>query len=128
MIENPEITLKILKAFAQDDVPWPAKFTIEDITNWIDNCDRATIEYHLICAIDSGMLHGDYTKSTTFSGNIYTFGYFDGLTVEGGEYIRNFENSNIWNLAKDKLISEGITITTRNMLSAISVVVNDLIS
>ena len=128
MIENPEITLKILRIYARDETPWPANYRVEDIVRLTDDFERNVIEYHLICAIESELLRGSVNRTSTFAGSVYTFGYIDGLTAKGGEYVCNSENPEVWNKAKDYLISEGLKITTDNLRIALSNVVQNIIS
>ncbi len=128
MIENPEITLKILRIYARDETPWPANYCVEDIVRLTDDFERNAIEYHLICAIESELLHGSVNKTSMMDGNLYTFGYIDGLTAKGSEYVCNSENPEVWNKAKDYLISAGLKLTTNNLVTAVSDVVQDIIS
>ena len=128
MIENPEITLKILRIYARDETPWPANYCVEDIVRLTDDFERNVIEYHLICAIKSELLQGSVNKTSTLDGNLYTFGYIDGLTAKGSEYVCNSENPEVWNKAKDYLISAGLKITTDKSYTAVSNVVQNITS
>lgn len=128
MIENPNLTLDILKIFAETGTPWPANLSAADIKNRFQNVSWDTIEYHLICAIDSKLLHGNYSTNVAFDGTIYTVGWLDGLTVGGNEYVRNASNPKILKMAKEHLILAGIEITTKNLINVIEVVTNNLLS
>ena len=127
MIEDPNLTLDILKIFAEPNTPWPANLSDKDITNRFTDVSKETIEYHLICAIDSGLLRGNYSRNASYGGTFYTFGWLEGLTVEGGEYVRNTNNPNILKMAKENLISAGLEFTTKNLIKVIDVVINNLL-
>ena len=129
MIEDPNITLGILKIFAESETPWPANLSDENIKDRFKDVSQDTIEYHLICAIDSRLLRGFYSKDVLLSGGTtYTFGWLDGLTVEGSEYVRNASNPKFMNMAKEHLKSAGLEITTKNLINVINVVMNNLLS
>ena len=48
MIEDSNITLGILKIFAESETPWPANFSDENIKNRFKDVSGDTIEYHLL--------------------------------------------------------------------------------
>ena len=127
MIEDPNITLDILKYFASDEISWPANLDDRQIKNHFKNIPHRTVDYHLICAIDSELLRGAYTRHAVAGGAFYTFGRIDGLTVEGGEYVRNAAGSKVWDRAKCRLIEAGVEVTTQNLMLAIPEVIVQLV-
>ena len=127
MIEDPKLTLKILKYFASDDISWPANVDDRDLINYFTNIPSDKVEYHLYCAIESGLLEGEFRRNATFDGAFYTFGRLDGLTVVGGDYVRNASSGNKWELVKKKLSTAGLELTTRNAMLAMQNVIEELI-
>ena len=127
MIEDPKLTLKILKYFASDEISWPANVDDRDLKNHFTDIPSDKVEYHLFCAIESGLLEGAFNRNATFDGAFYTFGRFDGLTVVGGEYVRNASSGNKWELVKEKLSTAGLEFTTRNAMLAMQNVIEELI-
>ena len=115
MIEDPQLTLKILQYFAQEEVGWPANKTLQDVSKMFPEERQGRIQYHIICAIDGGLLKGTYRRTPTFQGVRYSVGILDGLSKVGGDYIRK-ASSPLWNQAKDLLAEKGLALTTSHML------------
>ena len=117
MIEDPQLTLKILEYFAREDVGWPANKTFQDVSKMFPEESGERIQYHIICAIEGGLLKGTYRRTSTFQGVHYSVGTLDGLTKVGGDYVRKAD-SPLWNQAKDLLANKGLALTTSHMLEA----------
>ena len=115
MIEDPQLTLKILQYFAQEEVGWPANKTFQDVSKMFPEESHERIQYHIICAIDGGLLKGTYRRTSTFQGVRYSVGILDGLSKVGGDYVRK-ASSPLWNQAKDLLAKKGLALTTSHML------------
>ena len=89
MIENPELTLKILRHIARDDVAFPANLTLEDIQAQFPGEDGDAIAYSVVCAFDAGFLMGgEYRRIRTGMQAHYRIANIDGLSRAGGEYVR----------------------------------------
>ena len=73
------------------------------------------------------MLRGAYKRHAVASGAIYTFERLDGLTVEGGEYVRNAAKSKVWDRANGRLIEAGVEVTTQNLMLALPEVIIQLV-
>ena len=122
MIENTDLTLRILQHFAMEDVPFPANLSIEDLKNAFPNDNANSIEYSVICAFQSGLLSGHEPKAVhTFDGTMYTFGWFDGLTASGGEYVRNAATH--YDKAVNAIKDVGLEITTSTIKDALKVMI-----
>lgn len=106
MIEDPELTLKILTYFADDAVGFPANTDVQDLTGVFPDVPVDRLTYHVICAIDCGLLRGEYSQARVMEGAYYTVGFIDGLTQEGGEYVRATSNTKF--LAQAQLISKAL--------------------
>ena len=128
MIEDPKLTLKILKYFASDDISWPANVDDRDLKNHFSHIPSDKVEYHLYCAIESGLLEGKFSRNAMSAGAFYTFGRLDGLTVVGGEYVQNASSGSKWELVKKKLSKAGLEFTTRNVMLAMQNVIEELIN
>lgn len=116
MIEDPDLTLKILKHFARDDVGYPAHVSPNDLVKEFPGESRSRINYHVMCAIDCEFLRGKYDRVAAARGVAYTFGFIDGLTKAGGDYVRNSE-TRLWDEAKKTIIEKGLAITTTHLIT-----------
>ena len=84
MIENVELTLKILKQFA-DEQEYPTRLTVESLYQQFPDEDQGEIDYSVICAIRTGLLDGNVSFTRNLSGpQIYRFGRLTGLSPQGG--------------------------------------------
>ena len=48
MIEDPKLTLDILKYFAKDEVSWPANLDDREVKAYFKNISPNKVEYHLL--------------------------------------------------------------------------------
>lgn len=116
MIENPEFTLKVLKYFAGDDVPFPANADGEELRiREFPDVSSDYFLYHIKCAVELELLDAQCNEISTFDGVIYSLGFISGLTAKGGEYVRNAETK-FWGLAMQKLEEKSAAITTSALL------------
>ncbi len=109
MIEDVELTRKILEYFAQEDIGFPANVTLEELCGIFNDRNEDEISYHLVCAEESGLLTADYTVTKTFDGHILTFGYISGLTAQGGDYVRYSQSH--WGQALQVLREKKVAVT-----------------
>ena len=116
MIEDPKLTLEILKYFARDEISWPANVDDRELTNHFSDISSDKVEYHLYCAIESGLLEGEFKRDAMLDGAFYTFGNLDGLTPEGGEYVQMASSSSRWELIKNRVTEAGLKLTTRTAI------------
>ena len=91
MIEKPELTLNILQHFARDDVPYPSNLDPTDLHAAFSDQKPADIDYSIICAIQAGLLDGNISDASTMEGRNIVISSMDGLSQQGGEYVRNAE-------------------------------------
>ncbi len=92
MIEKPDLTLEILRYFAKDEVPYPANLQVSDIYAAFPGKDQCDVDYSIICAIQTGLLVGDYQEIKAFEGSSLVIGFLSGLSPSGGEYVRHAGN------------------------------------
>ena len=117
MIEDPKLTLDILKYFARDEISWPVNVTDRELKDHFKNIPPDKVEYHLYCAIQNDLLIGDFERYIKFGGGAsYVFGNLDGLTPEGGEYVRMASSSSRWELIKNRITKAGLELTTRTAI------------
>ena len=117
MIENPELTLKILRFFAQPDVPFPANFFAQDVFDKFPDEAQDEITYHVRCAKRAGLLEADMAEQTGISGMMLQIGCVYGLTHEGGEYVRCAANH--LEAAVKKLKEAGEEVTTGALVTVV---------
>ena len=118
MLEDPKLTLKILKYFARDDIGFPSNKGVDDLVKEIPEATtREQIVYHVICAEENGLLkayiHDDSVMGR--GGRRYGISYMDGLTARGGEYVRASEGR-FWDEAWNYLHKQGSQVTTQTLL------------
>lgn len=120
MIEDIELTRKILELFASDDVGFPANLRVQtDLEENFPDIPLETLQYHIICAFECGLLHGSYDRNVMHDGIIYTIDFIDGLTASGGEYIRQSRSSHL-DTAKKLIQNAGAQITTSLLIEALN--------
>ena len=112
MIENPELTLKILKYFARDDVTWPANLTVEDLLAELPRESRDSLAYHIYCAEEAELLDCQIIRTKVLDGSDIQIGNIVGLTQKGGEYVSNSQTQ-YRALAIDQLINAGVGLSTK---------------
>ena len=112
MIENPELTRKILEYFASDEIRFPANKTLDDLKSEFSDEELDVLAYHVSCAHEEGLLEVGLTKTSTLSdGELITVGWITGLTQPGGEYVRHSQTK-FWNQAKNVIQETGQKVTT----------------
>ena len=67
--------------------------------------------YHLVCAFQANLLHGDCDTVKTFLTTEYII-HIDGLTHIGSEYAHHMKGA-LWNKAIDWCKKQGIPLTTK---------------
>ena len=127
MIEDPKLTLNILKYFASDDIGFPAHVKADDLLDHCHQVSKETLYYHLMCAIDNKLLIGKYSIITAFEGSAIRVGILEGLTPKGGDYVRDSDSS-LWEKARQSLIDKGIAVTTSRLVESIASLVQYSIS
>lgn len=113
MIEDPKLTLRILEYFADEAVGFPANKLVEDLVGVLPDVGVEDLRYHVICAIDGDLLHGNYTAQGQITGTVYTVDFLAGLTQKGGEYVRASGNKKYFDEACNKIRAMGFTVTTQ---------------
>ena len=90
MIEDPKLTLKILQYFARDEIGFPSHKTFTDLAKEFPEETEEKILYHVFCAKRNGLLIANVIENPVLSpkGRGYTVFSMDGLTPEGGNYVR----------------------------------------
>lgn len=119
MIEDPQITVRILKHFA-DNLEFPAHARVESLLKDIHpKIDEKTLKYHLYVCIENELLVGKYRIVTAFEGSDISIGVLEGLTPKGGDYVRD-SDSHLWERARQSLIDQGIAVTTSRLVELIA--------
>lgn len=119
MIEDPDLTRRILGYFARPDVGFPADKTVQDhLVKIFPEVDEPCLVYHVMCASQQDLLMATWSKAETIDGIIYTIGFISGLTAKGGNYVRD-ARSKFWQKAIDKIKGEGLEVTTDRLCDLI---------
>ena len=129
MIEDPELTLEILRYFAQGDIGFPANKSDYDVHEAFQDKSFDEIQYHLYCALEAGLLHGkdpNECRIVAARGVGYSFGNIDGLTPLGGEYVRNAKS--FWLKAKIEIAKRKLPLTTTILNEMMRAMVQRLLS
>ena len=58
MIENPELTRKILEYFASDEIRFPANKTLDDLKSEFSDEELDVLAYHVSCAHERRAIRG----------------------------------------------------------------------
>lgn len=111
MIEDPELSLRILRFFARDDIPYPSNLDFADLAATFESVSRPRLAYHVKCCMDAGLLDGDCHTLMTSHAEILV-GWMHGLSVAGGDYVR-YADSKFWQRALDRFRNSGVPVTTR---------------
>lgn len=120
MLEDTELTLEILRHFAKDEVPFPADLTESDIYDLFPDKDRGQVAYSLLCAKQAGLLMCSVSKSEPLSGPVrYAFVSIEGLTQQGGEYVRFAEDQTRVNGLIKSIKQKGWSVTTSLLIEAL---------
>ena len=124
MIEDVELTRKILEHFAQDEVGFPANLSYEDICSAFGDTDQQTIAFHLWCACDAGLLEGSCNEKELMDGWQVTFGWFLGLNIRGSNYVHDSRGS-LWAKAVKRLKEHKATVTTAAIVEILPVLLKE---
>ena len=127
MIEDVELTRKILKVVAEDP-GFPAGITLEKLEEEIpkDPSDssgdhvrhRERLTYHVVLAYENGLLLGEKIVSTNMgmsTRNEYFVDQIDGLTTTGCNYL-GYAQSKYWQRTLSLFAEEGVKATTQEMI------------
>lgn len=119
MIEDPNLSLRILRYFAQDGITYPANLTLDQIQPEFEDIEEDVLLYHLWICTEAGLLSGDIKHIKSFGTTRLMVMVLYGLTRIGGEYVRNAETG-FWDQALEELRNQGIAITTSNLIHMVS--------
>ena len=116
LIEDPRITLDILKYFARDEVGFPANVMVQrELATAFPQYSLVILRYHVFCAMGSGLLvassniHDGPERTEVLIGNIV------GLTSAGSDYVRD-SKTKLWDMAIAKLAEMGLEVTTGRLV------------
>ncbi|MCY4358130.1 MAG: hypothetical protein OXD01_11505 [Gammaproteobacteria bacterium] len=114
MIENVELTLGILRHFA-DENDYPTKLTINSLYEQFSDKEEKEIVYSVYCATETGLLDGTVSFAEPLSGpQTCCVGSLRGLSPAGGEYVRAAENH--FGAAMERIRQAGEQVTTSALL------------
>ena len=117
MIEDPKLTLEILQYFARDEIGFPSNKSFADLAKEFPEETEGKIFYHVFCAEMNGLLVAKVIEDSVMGpkGRDYLVPYMDGLTPEGGNYVRAAESKGAWDMARERIAKAGFSITTELM-------------
>ena len=118
MIEDPKLTLKILQYFARDEIDFPSNKTYDDLAKeFPEEKQQRGITYHVFCAERNGLLIAKVIEDSVMgpNGRGYVVISMDGLTPEGGNYVRAAESQGVWDMARERIAKAGFQISTELM-------------
>ena len=118
MIEDPDLTRRILEYFAGADVGFPADKTVQDLVDIFPEADKPCLDYHVMCASQQDLLEATWSKTETLDGITYTISFISGLTAKGGNYVRD-ARSKFWQKAIDQIKDAGLEVTTDRLCGLI---------
>ena len=77
----------------------------------------------------SGLLRAKIIQESVMGakGRGYMVGYMDGLTPEGGNYVRAAESKGVWDAARKQITEKGFAMTTSLMNSVMQNYINTLL-
>ena len=129
MIEDPKLTLKILQYFARDEIDFPSNKTFADLAKEFPEETEGKIFYHVVCAEMTGLLIAKLVDDSVMGpkGRGYLVSYMDGLTPEGGNYVRAAESNGVWDMAGGRIAKAGCSITTELMKAGMKLYINEII-
>ena len=117
MIEDPELSMRILRFFADDDIPYPSNLDFADLAVAFEDVGQPRLAYHVKCCMDAGLLDGDCHTVMTSHAEILV-GWMHGLSVSGGNYVR-YADSRLWKRALDRFRDSGVPVTTQALAAVL---------
>lgn len=124
MIEDVELTRKILELYADED-RWPSAIGESEIRQAFPEESHQRLTAHFVWAADAGMFKGEaYYKEPTRV-PIYQINQPDGLSKKGSDYIK-YARSDLWDKAKKILQKKGVTITTSLLVKVLPKLAEDI--
>lgn len=119
MEEDIEITNEIIGFFAKQN-SFPVNITLGSLAQELGRQGEISkVGFHLKCAIDAGLIVGDYRRVATFGAVHYSFGFIDGLTKDGSDYYKATQ-VRIWDRAKKWCLEKGVPLSTKALLKYIN--------
>ena len=120
LIEDPRITLDILKYFARDEVGFPANVMVQrELADAFPKYPLDTLRYHVFCAMESGLLVvASYDIRETGETAAIAIGNIVGLTSAGSDYVRD-SRTELWDTAMKKLTDAGLEATTGRLVEVL---------
>ena len=120
LIEDPRITLDILKYFARDEVGFPANVMVQrELDAAFPQYSLVTLKYHVFCAMKSGLLVvASYDIRDTHERAEINIGHIVGLTSAGSDYVRD-SRTKLWDTAMAKLTDAGLEATTGRLVEVL---------
>lgn len=110
MIEDVELTRKILELYADED-RWPSAIGESEIRQAFPCESRDRLIAHVVWAADAGMFKGEAYYKEPMNRSIYQINQPDGLSKDGSDYVK-YARSGLWDKAKKTLQAKGLPIVT----------------
>ena len=127
MIEDVELTRKILELYADED-RWPSAIGGTEIRQAFPNESEHRLIAHVVWAADAGMFKGQAYSSMEFmEGTQYDIGYPDGLSKVGSDYIK-YARSSLWNRAKSIIKKQGVPLSTSLLAKVLPKLAEDILT
>ena len=127
MIEDVELTRNILELYADED-RWPSAIGGSEIRQAFPKQSEQCLIAHVVWAADSGMFKGEaYYRTEFISGTQYDFGYPDGLSKAGSDYIQ-YARSSLWERAKSNIQKQGVPLSTSLLAKVLPKLAEDVLT
>ena len=127
MIEDVELTRKILELYADED-KWPSQIDGYKIREKFPDETEDRLIAHVVWAADAGMFKGEaYSTFTHTMGTQYGFGYPHGLSKLGSDYVQ-YARGSVWDKAKEEGRKKGIPLTTSILAKILPTLAEKLMS
>ena len=122
MIENVDLTRRILEYIGGPETPFPLNLHPDDIVNRFPDEDRDQVLYSLHCAaearlLDGAKVQGEHRLLKTGE-RLFFLGMIYGLTPEGRDYVAGTERH--WSTVISNLKESGKRVTTMVLKPLIS--------
>lgn len=123
MLEEPKLTLRILKHLGSNEVGFPAEENLGTLHSKMSDVALEHLTYHVVIAKEDGLILASIDKNYNFgrkSGPAYTYVVsIDGLTAAGGRYVQMAEKGN-WDKAVEALQEQAFPITTTAIIDVLT--------
>ena len=115
LIEDPDLTLRILRHLAPYDSRKPAETTVLELHAAFPENDIPELTHHVVCAAECGLLHAHISRLTAFDWVSIDVTSINCLTARGKDFADDAKTQ-ARHTAIDKLNRAGLRVTTREIV------------